>query len=212
MAILLDSLLGNLSGRVGNMVFYNYRGKTCARRRCWKQNSPGSVAQLQQRNRMRAACIFYRALVAAGLKEAWNKAAEGSLLSGYNLFVRLNIQVISGQGLITDFSRIRLVSGGLPLSDMMEVKRLSPTTVGVRWQLKACCSRNRLSDRLALAFMKSEGIYTVRMVDTGGVCHSACEARIEVPEELAAYPHCYCFFRSARTAETSESRYFYLNV
>lgn len=133
MAILQDPLLGQLSGHVGDLVFYNYRGKTCARQRHWKQSGTATVAQQQQRCRMRAACIFYRALVAAGLKEAWTKAVEGSLLSGYNLFTRLNIQVFSGQGLITGFSRIRLDTGVLPLPDMLEVKRLSPTIVGVTW-------------------------------------------------------------------------------
>lgn len=212
MAILENNLLGQISGRLGDLVYYRSFGKTCVRRYAGKQSVPATELQQQQRSRMRAACIFYQALIAAGLKEAWNKATEGSLLSGYNLFMHLNMQIFSGQGVITDFSRIRLVTGCLPLPDMLEVKRLSPTIVDVRWQLRARCNRKRLSDGLVLAFMKSERVYTVRVAETGGVCRSACEARIELPEDVAACPHCYCFFRSAQTGETSESRYFYLNV
>lgn len=203
MAILENSLLGQLSGRLGDSVYYRSFGKTCVRRYAGKQSVPATKLQQQQRSRMRAACIFYQALIAAELKEALYQAAEGSLLSGYNLFIHVNMQIFSGQGLITDFSCIRLVTGCLPLPDMLEVKRLSSTTVGVKWQLKACCVYKRLSDGLVLAFMKSERVYTVRVAETGGVCRFACEARVELPEDVAACPHCYCFFRSAQTGETS---------
>lgn len=211
MAIVQHPLLGQLSGRIGDVVFYNYRGKTCVRGRGRKPRVPATMLQLQQHSRIRAVAIFYRAMVAAGLKEAWEKASEGSLLNGYTLFVRFNVRVFSGEGLITDFSRIRLVTGRLPLPDMLVVKRLAPATIGVSWKLKSRCVPRQLADRLVLAFMKCETVYTVHVPEIAVVCRSACGARIELPESLAACPHCYCFFRSDLSGDVTESRYFYLN-
>lgn len=212
MAIIENSILGQISGRIGELVYYRRCGKTCVRRYAEKRVNSVTELQQQQRSRLRAACFFYRALEAAGLKGFWRRMSEGTSLSGYNLFVRINMPVFSARGLITDFSRIRLVMGPLPLPDMLQVRRFSPGSLSVKWELKARCSRKRQADILVLAFMKSESVYTIRLAECGGVCRAACEARIELPEALAACPHCYCFFKSPQDGEVSESKYFNLNV
>ena len=212
MAIIENSLLGQISGRIGELVYYRRCGKTCVRRYVEKSVGPGTELQQQQRRRIRSVSVFYQALKAVGLKEIWNRAAKEVCVSGYNLFVRLNIHVFSARGLITDFSRIRLVVGRLPLPDMLQVRRLSPGILSVKWELKSCYSPKRQADVLVLDFMKSESVYTIRLAECGDVCRAACEARIELPEALAACPHCYCFFKSPQDGEVSESRYFNLNV
>lgn len=211
MAIVNNGLLLDFTGRVGNLVFYKNGGKICVREVGRKAAGPATLLQQQQRMRIRAVAVFYQAVREAGLQPGWGYAAEKLPLNAYNLFVHYNILVFSGDGLITDFHQVRLTTGQVPLPERLCLKRVGRDRIEVKWKLTKAYLPDRLTDRLALAFMKSPSVYTVHVPEIPPVRRGDCGSGFVLPAEYAAYPHCFCFFKSETSEEVSRSRYFFLN-
>lgn len=197
---------------INSTLFGKCRGKTYIRTKGEKSEKPKSVLQVQQQNRLAAVAMFYRAIRDAGLYGIWQLAAKQRLMHGYNLFVQHNIHVFSDEGLIRDFMKIHLSVGELELPDDMTIRQEAEGEWILEW--KCVLPRRSLAsgdDRLAVALMSHESVYTVKVPDIGDFRREDCRAVIRLPADLQNYTHLYCYFCSATGKGFSMSRYFLIH-
>lgn len=114
-------ILGNYLGAIDDLIFYMYRGRRCIRKKPTKVKPPSSPGQVAQQERIASIAIFYQALKEVGIYPYWQKAAEGKVTNGYNLLVQQNLPAFNSNGMICDFSKIRLADGILTLPDELRV-------------------------------------------------------------------------------------------
>ena len=151
----------------------------------------------------------YRAVKDGGLLPIWQAAAQGSGLTGYNWFVRENQKCFTKKGMVGDFEKVALTVGELALPDGL---RLAPAEEGweLTWKNESVFPPCDGSDRLAVALMKDERSFVVKVPDIGEWQRKHCRALIRLPTELEEYKHLFVFFCSADGKAVSRSKYFVL--
>jgi hypothetical protein len=95
MATLRNGLLGNYKGKIGNLVFYEVRGRQVVRT-LGKSTVPPTPAQLQNRNEMETVVGFLKPL-REFINVGFNLKAKGSSRTPYNMAVSYNkIHAVAG--------------------------------------------------------------------------------------------------------------------
>ena len=201
--------LNDFSGRVGGMIVYRYNGKTYVRRMPKREKVTRCEAVLEQQERIAGVAALYRAVKDGGLLPVWQAAAQGSGLTGYNWFVRENQKCFTKKGMVGDFEKVALTVGELALPDGL---RLAPAEEGweLTWKNESVFPPCDGSDRLAVALMKDERSFVVKVPDIGEWQRKHCRALIRLPTELEEYKHLFVFFCSANGKAVSRSKYFVL--
>ena len=205
-------LLHGMSGRIGDLIVYHYHGKTYVRSMPEKGSIELTPEMKEQQERWAGVAAFYQAVKAAGLYAAWKKAAEGTGLTGYNLFVREHQMVFNREGYAADMSRLTVTVGRVGLPDGMRVAECDGETAVVEWRNEERYPDAEEEDRLAVVLVrqeKDEG-WRVEVPAIGDWQRKHCRAIIRLPTEWAGVEQMYCFFQS-ESGEVSRSRYFYLN-
>lgn len=199
-------------GTVDGLIVYMHRNQRCIRRKPLSVKPPTAPGQLAQQERMASIAIFYHALKSAGIYSWWQKAAEGMVVNGYNLLVKLNLPAFGREGMICDFTKIRITTGTVALPDALRVKPAGDKRWRIEWVNPPCQVNAGADDRLWLYVMKDSETFDVESVATGGVCRQDGGAEFTLPEELADYPHLYVVFSSQESGTCSESKYFNINL
>ena len=90
MKVVPSVLISSLSGKAGDVVAANWKGRCYVRRRVIPAN-PQTVAQVAQRDAMARTVALWQGLIAA-LATFLNKLGSDEALAGYNIFTRLNVK------------------------------------------------------------------------------------------------------------------------
>lgn len=207
-----DSILKHLSGRYGDTVFYAYRGLECARSIPAKVKPPSSPGQVAQQERMAAIAIFYQALKEVGIYDYWNKAAEGLVMNGYNLLVKLNLPAFCGEGTICDFAKLCPVTGMLGLPDELTLTPETDEAWELTWRNTPFQTNAAPDDRLLLLVMKDCETFDIVPLETGDACRRDEKTIFRIPANLKMFSHLYVVFCSRANGVCSESRYFKLTL
>jgi hypothetical protein len=124
-----------ITGLVGNVIFYNYKGQQCVRsvQRKRAKNS-WSESQLLVRKRFTAIKAFWSRFDNSPVQGIWKVAEKGK--RGDNLFVSVNMPAFGPDGSLTDQERLHFSAGQLPLPFRFTAKRSQgdPNKVEVSWQ------------------------------------------------------------------------------
>lgn len=123
-----------LSGLVGNLVFFSYKGQTYIRTRPRKRaKNSWSERQLLAQQRFAALKAFWRRFSHSPVQEIWWMADKN--IRGDNLFLRTNKSAFAPDGSLTDPERLHLTAGALPLPGKMTAARSQgdPDKVEVTW-------------------------------------------------------------------------------
>lgn len=212
MAISKNRLLQKMSGRIEDLIVYQCHGKTYVRTMPDRESIELTPEMKEQQERWAGVAAFYQAVKAAGLYGVWKKAAEGTGLSGYNLFVREHQMVFNRKGCAADMSKLTVTVGRAGLPDGMQVAEYDGETVVVEWKNEEKYPDAEEGDRLAVALVRQEEEegWSVEVPDIGEWRRKGCRAVIRLPPEWAGIEQMYCFFLS-ESGEVSRSKYFYLN-
>lgn len=207
-----DSVLGQFSGSTDGWIFYKHREQWCARKKPEKVKPPSAPGQVAQQERIASAAIFYQALKEVGIYPYWQKAAEGMVASGYCLLVKQNLPAFNSNGMICDFSKIRLTAGALALPDELQLREAEETDGWVlAWTNTPHQVNAREDDRLKLFVMKEDsGTFDVEPLEAVEGVRRDEQVTFRLPECLQGYPHLYVMFCSHTTGECSMSKYFNL--
>lgn len=209
MAVIDDELFKLLKGRVGNCVVYRSRGQVCLRR-CPEDFRPTGAGQVAQQKRIRSVATFYRVVRKYGLADSWRRARKCPGWTGYNLFVKRNLEAFSASGLMEAPEKVCLTAEtGLGLPDGLALECAGKGKWRVTWREERKRQADREDDRMVVAVMRCGRYFDVRF--PGGADGSACrrEEGMEVvlPEKWSDYVHVFCFVRSADGQEFSASSY-----
>lgn len=186
-------------------------GKIYYRSRPLRYRDACTAVRQLQRGRMPAAVAFYRNLKDSFISRIWRVAAQEAGCSGYNLFVRHNINAFDREGVIADYSKITLSYGTLPLPEQLRVEKTGANQITVRWDNTLPVSYSRQEDRLFAAAIYGSNPFEVCFPDTEGICRPDLSATLiltNLPEDEI---HLYLFFGSPRPENYSVQRYFFLD-
>lgn len=203
-----DSLLKGVSGRIGNLIFYNVGDKTYVRGFTKKPFNPQSPDQTLQRNRLVAAQTFFQSVKGCILYEVLNLAArEQKKRSGYHLFLKLNINAF-GEGGYVDYSLMTFAQGKLQLPYNFNAGIGEERKVDLSWDTTLGQSTSRETDRLLVAAVFADEPFRVVMLDGVDTVRRGGCAQLCLPEGKQGTVHLYCFFGNRDLQAFSDNRYF----
>ncbi len=208
MAVVKPSVLGTPSGRLGNIVVYEVKGQVRMRLLPADYKDPKSPAQVAQRGRVKGVAALYRSLQFP-LRDFWKKLAEGTMLNGYNLFLKANIANVAGDGNVADWKKVVLCDGTLRLPEGVKVEEREGGEVVVEWDA-------RTKDWREMKEVMQVAIYGLRKtcktpqvwVDAAGGAEWR-EGRMvwKMPAEARGKCRAYGFFREPYGGAVSRSFY-----
>lgn len=202
MAKVNDIFGTGISGRLGQVVFYQHKGKNCMRSLPASKNKTSSPLQLQNRRRFLKMMQFSQQFKFVVIPQIWNTASK--TLSGQQLFMKTNKGAFDKEGNLTDPTRILISVGKLTLPFAMIVKRqeANPGSIVVRWAQDSSGGKMTAWDEL-MVIAYGQGQYSdiqstsIRRGDSGGT--------FELPPLSVPITHLYLFFSSLDRRNYSES-------
>ena len=206
MAISENELLRKLRGRIGDLIIYQSKGKTCVRR--MREQVTLNPVMLDQQERYAGVAVFYQALKAVGLHEIWRRAMVEEAMSGYNWFVKCNCPAFTKEGCVGDFGKVFLSCGDLPLPDGLRLVQGEGNELALEWEDGAPYPGASEDDRLVDALMRDGRSLEVKVQEGEDWLRERQRVVIRLPTEWKDYRHLFCFFCSATGDRYSWSRYF----
>ena len=197
-----------LSGLVGNLVFYSYKGVPCVRTRPLNRSKNSwSEKQLLARKRFTALKAFWKRFTHTPVKGIWNSAEKGK--RGDNLFVKVNMPAFGYDGTLIDQEQIHFSAGQLPLPFGLTAARsqVDPNKAEVSWQDEPGNKRAWSDDKLMM-MASYDGNFTGPL-DTGAVRKQE-SALIDLPPVSGTIDSIWLFFASEDRKLYSPDQYFRL--
>ena len=202
MGRITSSIGAIVSGRVGNVVYYQLRGKSYVRAIPLRKKDSWTPAQQLHRKRISKVGELWKQLKSTRIAQIWNLASEE--MNGYAYFMKINLSAFGADCNLTDPRELQLSTGKLRLPLELEAERTSPgsNTITVSWindpQLKGI----RLQDELMMV-SSANGIYSV--LTPAGLKRSSLGGLFTLPVKPVDATHVYLFFASQDGMDYTES-------
>lgn len=207
MAVVDNLLLKGCRGKVDDLIFYQFRGRTCVRTKPDCGKITFSVGAIEQQERVAGVAALYQAAKAAGMLRIWQQAAANTRMSGYNLFMQRNVGAFTGEGWIGDFRKVALSMGTLPLPDRIRLVPGGTDEWMLEWQNVTIYPGANQTDRLVIALAGQENGFRVSIPVIGDYRREACRAVLSLPAIQEGYNHLYGWFSNAKGNRFSKSFY-----
>lgn len=187
----------HVSGKMGNVVFYQFRGKTYARMAPNRTKDSWKPRQETHRNRFRQAVVLWRHAKEANISAIWNQGSE--LMNGYALFLKANMPALALDGSLMDPRMLQLSTGKLNLPQELKAFRVEGESSGmeVSWKNDPLLSGERLNDQLMA--IATNGNKYMEMMATGierGDAGGIFELPAKPSYHMKDFTHVYLFFGS----------------
>lgn len=195
--------IGDLvSGKIGNVVFFQLRGKSYVKAAPVRKKDSWTPDQLLYRQRISKVSELWRSLRSEAISKIWNTAAEQ--MNGYAWFLKLNMPALEMDGTLIDAKLIKVSDGKLPLPQQLMAQRNSSdaSLIEVSWQNDPHVKGIRLQDEL-MAISYANGQFSV--VTATGLKRSALGGSFSLPLQPTDASHLYLFMASGDRNEYSES-------
>lgn len=189
-------------GKLGNTVFYQYKGKNCMRSLPVRNNNNWTPKQQQNNRRFAAMVHFSQLFKYEVIPQIWNQASKS--LNGPQLFIRTNKQAFDAEGQLTDPALVQVSTGKLhlPLGIRLSQQAEDPRLVDVRWLPDFGGGDMAQWDEL-LVIAHGQGAYSP--IQATGIRRGTNAGRFELPEMKGTITHLYLFFCSLDKRQYSES-------
>jgi len=197
---------GNITGAVGNLVFYGYNGNKYVRMAPAKRSKKSwSDDQKNNWKRFRALTDFWMQFRDTQIGQIWRVAEEGK--KGHNLFIKANSPAFGREGTLLDRERLHFSDGKLPLPHLLTAKRLTndPDKIEVTWRYDG--EERISSSRDELMMMISNDDKFTGPIKTGALRKEE-SAVILLPAGLGTIKGVYLLFGSDDRGLYSADRWF----
>jgi len=197
---------GQLSGAVGNMVFYSYNDMEYVRMTPSKRSKNSwSERQMMNRERFSALAAFWRQFRYSPVKLIWETAAKGRAANC--LFLSQNSAAFGPDGTLVDPERLHFSAGSLPQVHKLSVNRdaADPEKVEVSWQYDPKVGLAHSDDELMM-MVSNDGNF-LGPVKTGAIRKQEL-AVIQLPAVTGTIQGIYLFFGSEKRKLYSGDIYF----
>ncbi|HET6558988.1 MAG TPA: hypothetical protein VFG54_16830 [Prolixibacteraceae bacterium] len=195
--------LGELvSGKIGNVVFYQRYGKSYVRAAPTKKQESWTKEQLLYRQRLKKASALWRSVKSDEMSRIWNTAAE--LMNGYAWFMKANMPALAMDGTLIDAKLLKVADGKLPLPQNLKAERMPDDSyaITISWQNDPHCNAERLKDEIR-AMSYAEGKFS-KIISTN-LKRSDLQGTYTLPAKPANASHVYLFMTSENGEGYSES-------
>jgi hypothetical protein len=148
-----------ISGRMGNVIFYVRNGKQCMRAMPQKVKNPKSKKQTKRRAQFGETVKFASSLLSELIHPYWNPIAKKEDRSGYNLFLTTNMQAFTA-GLLQKEKLVLVPENGLK----QELFNLTQTDSGMllTWSFTKNNKKADPNDELILLIMSPNGTLEIK--------------------------------------------------
>ena len=194
-------------GKIGNTVFMEMGGKSYARTLPINVRDPQTPSQLACRARFHAAVSFYQRLHATSMKAVWKQSGARVKLSGFNLFMKVNLKMFSPEGEIVDFDGLRLAVG-----NRTEPRDLSAAVddrgrLTLRWTPSDGNVVLNADDRLHVVLLYGDRLFSPVVVEGVQACRGDGGTTIDAGIRPGVALHVYAFFSSPGGDAFSDSKH-----
>jgi hypothetical protein len=193
MGIINQGILGGVSGTVGNVVGGSWKGIDYLRGKAESYNDAHTEGQVNQRTKFAACVAFSQSIMDTLIKPIWDRKAVK--MSGFNLFMKTNIDVFDDTGQLIGLENLKLSVGSLPLPTGIVVQNdgVVAGAIRVTWEDNSGIGIAASTDRLRIAAI-SNGVTVVMK----GLAFTRSEgmANVQLPFGAGATVHVYVFFQN----------------
>lgn len=202
MATIHSFFTGEISGRLGDKVYYQLNGKTCVRQLPGKRTKPATPEQVKSRQRFTSIMLYCRKFKYTVIPLVWNKVAASS--SGWSAFMKANAPAFDKEGMLADVKLLRLSAGKLILPEEFTAKRTleDPSVIEVSWKRDLNMGGVLLWDDL-MALCSSGEEYS-NVISTG-IKRGELAGSFHLPVLNAQATHLFLFFASGDREDFTES-------
>jgi hypothetical protein len=199
-----NSLFGEFSGKIGNLVCYQLRGKTIVRR-IGKSNKPPTLAQLAVRQGVTVVTKFLRSALPV-INVGFEFEVAGTAKHQHNAAVSVNVKYAT-QGnypdINLDYSKI-LISMGALAPAISPGLFLRGAILNFTWAVDPDMDWSIKNDRAMLLVYCAELDKAVYVLS--GAKRSTGQDEIELPTNFVGKElHCYIAFKSSDEKRVSDS-------
>lgn len=202
-----NDILKSCHGQYGDeLILSSYNGKTYLRRK--PRVIRISSAMVEQGERISGVAALWQSMKSAGIHQIWQKMAVGTGLTAYNMVVKHCQRAFNGQGVISDFEKLKLSVGNLALPDHLNLAYNATDEVGFTWEASSGNSPwANGTDLFIIACMRRADNFIIKTPHIGMFRRKDGHASIRLKDLPANLPHLFCYFQSEDGREYSESRY-----
>jgi hypothetical protein len=126
-----QGILGNVSGKVGNVIGGSWKGIGTVRIMPSSVSNPQTAGQVEQRARMSGCVAFAQSLLSIWIKPLWDRFAVKQ--SGFNAFIQSNIALFV-EGTLTRVSELVMSIGNMAATEIDDFSgKATDMALGVSW-------------------------------------------------------------------------------
>jgi len=193
MGIINQGILGGVSGTVGNVVGGSWKGIDYLRGKAENYNDAQTEEQVNQRTKFAACVAFSQSIMDTLIKPIWDRKAVK--MSGFNLFMKTNINVFDDEGQLIGLENLKLSVGSLPLPTGIVVQNDGVVAGAIRitWEDNSGTGKASATDRLRVVAISNGAL-----VDMKGLAFTRSEglANVQLPYGSGVTIHVYVFFQN----------------
>jgi len=194
-----------VSGKIGNVVFVQMKGKSYVRSAPHRTNIAWSESQIYHRHKLSNVAKMWRNINSEEMKHIWKLASND--LSNYAWFVKKNINAFSISGELIDPMLIQVVDGKLTNPLFKITNAFLNSKFNIEWINDPNIKKKRLNDHLMIMTYYNNNFTS--MSDTN-IKRSDLTAEINkpMPDAITQLGHVYFFFASTDNCNYSPSIHF----
>jgi hypothetical protein len=204
-----QSPYGSMSGALGNLIGGTWKGKGFLRVRPASVHDANTPKQQAHRARFKACVSFTKVLRFDLVKPVWGKMAEG--VTPNNLFVKTNLSVFNSEGGISDYGKLKISVGDLPLPKNIVVENSAAGNgaISISWSDNSGKDIAAATDKLRIVTVN--GIEP-EVLDGFNFTRQNRTATINLPYPAGTTVHVYLFFQNEAGEKYSDSFYALVNI
>jgi len=186
-----QGILGPFTGKVGSVVGSSWKGVNYIKS-LPGPNASNSEAQQKQRSRFKSVVGLASSLMSNLIRPVWNLSS--GKMTGYNLFVKTNMQAFNETGDLVNYSDFHASVGALPLPGSLIIQDDADVVSGIElsWNDESASGMGNADDKLHLLVMDGEQVHILHTT----VKRSDESLEITLPSAPGDV-HVYAFFGSA---------------
>jgi len=195
--------IGDLvSGKIGNVVFVRMGGESYVRSAPKRTKESWSGVQNLYRKRLCSISALWRSIRNIEIQKIWTTAAVK--MTGYNLFIKKNMDALSISGDLIDPKLIQVSDGSLPIPLLKLSSLPENPRYAIYWKNDINLAKQRLTD--SLMFMTYSDLHFSTPTATG-VTRANIGCVLDKPpiDPLSKLGHVYFFFQNSQQTLFSPS-------
>lgn len=208
-----SGLLKDAHGQFDGMVIYHKRGKTFGRKLPSYDGNVDSPIRARQNARLSSVVTLYQSVKNTFLVYSWNREANNrDISSGYNLFVKENINAFDTDYNVGDFALLKFTLGDLQTPFQFRQQEAPEGILSITWDTAPWICDRRNKDELVLAVIYDNEPFRVQIIENTGITRNDGIANILLDQTNATEAHIYTFFTNADRDSFSNSLYYKIKL